>query len=63
MVKKDNTKYKNNCDGPRVGIGLQYYITRNISIIGMYHYTLLNSGDNDLYDAVSEVSAGLRFIF
>lgn len=63
IVKKDNVKYENDCDGPRVGIGLQYYLTRNISIIGMYHYTLLNSGDNDLYDAVSEVSAGLRFIF
>ena len=62
-VKKDDVKYNSDCDGPRIGIGLQYYLTRNISVIGMYHYTLLNSGDNDLYDAVSEISAGLRFIF
>ena len=50
-------------NGPRFGIGLQYYISRNLAIRAMYHYTLLNSGENDLYDAVSEFSAGLRLYF
>lgn len=70
-----NSKYKKNQsstsllkmddsnEGPRFGIGLQYYISRNLAIRAMYHYTLLNSGENDLYDAVSEFSAGLRLYF
>lgn len=58
---KSKTDDSNN--GPRFGIGLQYYISRNFAIRAMYHYTLLNSGDKDLYDAVSEFSAGLRFYF
>ena len=62
-TKTDNIKKTEESNGPRFGIGLQYYLTRNIAIRGMYHYTLLNSGENDCYDAVSEFSAGLRFIF
>ena len=50
-------------NGPRFGIGLQYYISRNLAIRAMYHYTLLNSGEDDLYDAVSEFTAGLRLYF
>ena len=62
-VTKDNRKQESDCSGPRLGIGLQYYITNNIAVQGMYHYTLLNSGNKDLYDAISEFSAGIRFIF
>ena len=61
--KIDGTKADDSNNGPRFGIGLQYYICRNIAIRAMYHYTLLNSGEKDPYDAVSEFSAGLRFIF
>jgi len=57
------TKADDSNDGPRFGIGLQYYISRNLAIRAMYHYTLLNSGEKDLYDAVSEFSAGLRLYF
>ena len=62
-IKKDKLKYEEDCEGPRIGIGLQYYLTRNIAIRGMYHYTLLNSGENDAYEAISEFTAGIRFIF
>lgn len=60
---QNGIKTSDSNNGPRFGIGLQYYITHNLAILAMYHYTLLNSGENDLYDAVSEISAGLRFIF
>lgn len=62
-IKQDNITYEEDCNGPRIGIGLQYYLTRNIAIRGMYHYTLLNSGENDIYEAISEFTAGVRFIF
>lgn len=62
-TKGDNFKREDDCSGPRVGIGLQYYITSRLAIRGMYHYTLLNSGKTDNYDAVSEFTAGFRFIF
>lgn len=61
--KIDGIKTDNSNNGPRFGIGLQYYISHNLAIRAMYHYTLLNSGENDIYDAVSEFSAGLRLIF
>ena len=50
-------------DGPRLGVGLQYYLSRNIALRLMYHYTLLNSGEDERYKAISEFSAGIRFIF
>lgn len=62
-IKKDKLKYEEDCNGPRIGIGLQYYLTRHLAIRGMYHYTLLNSGENDAYEAISEFTAGLRLIF
>ena len=62
-TEKDHRDKDEDVSGPRVGIGLQYYLTRNIAIRGMYHYTHLNSGDGDHYKAVSEFLAGLRFIF
>lgn len=62
-TEKDHRDKDEDVSGPRVGIGLQYYLTRNIAIRGMYHYTYLNSGDGDHYKAVSEFLAGLRFIF
>jgi len=62
-IKKDGITYEEDCKGPRIGIGLQYYLTRNLAIRGMYHYTLLNSGENDIYEAISEFTAGIRLIF
>ena len=56
-------KTEDSCNGPRFGIGLQYYLTNNLALITMYHYTLLNAGENDAYDAVGELSAGIRIIF
>lgn len=61
--KKEHRSYDDDSTGPRVGVGLQYYLTRNIAVRAMYHYTLLNSGKHGNYDAVSEFSGGLRFIF
>ena len=61
--QKGSREVENDCSGPRAGVGLQYYISRNIAIRAMYHYTLLNSGENDRYKAISEISAGIRFIF
>lgn len=63
ITKQDNRKIEDDCSGPRIGIGLQYYLTRNLAIRGMYHYTLLNSGEDDFYDNISEFSIGLRLIF
>lgn len=62
-VKKNNVKFDEDANGPRIGVGLQYYLTRYLAIRGMYHYTILNSGENDTYDAISEFTAGLRLIF
>ena len=62
-TEKDTIKNDDDSNGPRLGIGLQYYITRNIAVRGMYHYTLLNSGRSDHYKAVSEISASLRLFF
>lgn len=62
-TEKDRRDKDEDVSGPRVGIGLQYYLTRNIAIRGMYHYTHLNSGEGEHYKAVSEFLAGLRFIF
>ena len=61
--EENNREKEEDSSGPRVGIGLQYYLTRNIAIRGMYHYTHLNSGDGDHYKAVSEFLAGIRLIF
>ena len=58
-----NAKVNISNNGPRFGLGLQYYISRNFAIRAMYHYTLLNSGEKDLYDAVSEFTAGVRLYF
>ena len=60
---RSSLKYSEECDGPRLGVGLQYQLFRNLAIRGMYHYTLFNSGKSDKYDAMSEFSAGLRLIF
>lgn len=62
-VKRNNVNFDEDASGPRIGVGLQYYLTRYLAIRGMYHYTILNSGENDTYDAVSEFTAGLRLIF
>lgn len=61
--EENNIEREEESSGPRVGIGLQYYLTRNIAIRGMYHYTHLNSGEADHYKAVSEFLAGIRLIF
>lgn len=56
-------KYHQDVNGPRFGIGLQYEILPHIAFRTMYHYSSLNSGSTDFYDAVSEVSGGVRIIF
>ncbi len=63
-----NTKTKNGSkddknSGPRIGVGLQYYLSRNVALRLMYRYTLLNSGEAERYKAISEITAGIRFIF
>ena len=63
LVPSDKKKTTETNNGPRFGIGIQYYLTNNIAIISMYHYTLLNSNARSNYNSVSEVSAGLRLIF
>ncbi len=60
---RNNLKYSEDCTGPRLGVGLQYHLFRNVAIRGMYHYTLFNSGKSNKYDAMSEFAAGLRLIF
>lgn len=62
-TQEDKIKNDDESNGPRIGIGLQYYLTHNIAVRAMYHYTILNSGRSDHYKAVSEITAGLRLFF
>ena len=62
-TKQNHTTKDDRNSGPRVGIGLQYYLSRNMALRVMYHYTLLNSGEEERYKAISEISAGIRFLF
>lgn len=63
-IKQPNGwKYDQDANGPRFGIGIQYEILPHIALRTMYHYTSLNSGSTDFYEAVSEVSGGIRILF
>lgn len=62
-TQKDDIKNDDDSNGPRIGIGLQYYITHNIALRSMFHYTLLNSGHSDHYKSVSDFTIGLRLFF
>lgn len=62
-TQRGNLSKEDRNDGPRLGVGLQYYLCRNMALRLMYHYTLLNSGEDERYKAISEFSAGIRFIF
>jgi len=63
-IKQPNGwKYDQDANGPRFGIGLQYEILPHIALRTMFHYTALNSGSTDFYEAVSEISGGVRILF
>ena len=64
QIKQPNGwKYDQDANGPRFGIGLQYEILPHIALRTMFHYTSLNAGSTDFYDAVSEISGGVRIMF
>lgn len=56
-------KYDQSVNGPRFGIGLQFDILPHIALRTMYHYTSLNSGKTENYEAISEFSGGVRISF
>lgn len=63
IKEKNGYKYDQSVNGPRFGIGLQFDVLPHVAIRTMYHYTSLNAGKTDNYEAISEFSGGVRISF